>query len=58
VNYGSGKDVSDESIADAGAPLKVQWHNGSFIDVPLRDIAPATSITPGPAPLPSRPGRD
>ncbi len=36
VNYGTGRDVSDESIADAQQPLKVRWHNGSFIDVPLR----------------------
>ena len=36
VNYGTGKDVSDESIEDAKQPLHVQWHNGSFIDVPLR----------------------
>jgi len=37
VNHGSGKDVSDESIADARSPLNVHWHNGSFIDVPLRE---------------------
>jgi len=43
MNYGTGKDVSDESIADAGTPLQVQWHNGSFIDVPLRDAAPSAS---------------
>jgi putative CocE/NonD family hydrolase len=36
VNYGTGKDVSDESVADAKQPLRIQWHNGSFIDVPLR----------------------
>jgi hypothetical protein len=36
VNYGTGKDVSEESIADAKEPLRVRWHNGSFIDVPLR----------------------
>ncbi|MDP9049106.1 MAG: CocE/NonD family hydrolase [Acidobacteriota bacterium] len=35
VNYGTGKDVSDESIHDAGAPLTVRWHNDSFIKVPL-----------------------
>ena len=39
VNYGTGKDVSDESIADAGRPLQVRWHGASFIDVPLRDGA-------------------
>lgn len=35
VNYGTGKNVSDESIADAGEPLKIYWHNDSFVDVPL-----------------------
>lgn len=37
VNYGTGKDVSDESVADAERPLQVKWHDTSFIDVPLRD---------------------
>jgi uncharacterized protein len=35
VNYGTGKDVSDESIADAKAPLHVQWSTDSYIDVPI-----------------------
>lgn len=35
VNYGTGKDVSDESIQDAGKPLQVQWYNNSFIKVPV-----------------------
>jgi putative CocE/NonD family hydrolase len=54
VNYGTGKDVSDESIDDADRPLRVRWHDTSFIDLPLRDVA----VTPGPAPLPSMPARD
>jgi hypothetical protein len=33
INYGTGKDVSDESIADAGAPLSVRWANDSFIEL-------------------------
>ena len=44
VNYGTGKDVSDESITDAGPPLEVQWHNASYIEVPLRDLVPARPI--------------
>ncbi len=36
INYGTGKDVSDETIADAKEPLKVQWFGDSFIDVPVR----------------------
>ena len=42
VNYGTGKDVSDESIADAKQPLHVQWHNDSYVKVPIRGIAPAS----------------
>ena len=44
VNYGTGKDVSDESVADAGTPLKVRWHNASYIDVPLRDLVQASPV--------------
>ena len=54
VNYGTGKDVSDESIDDADRPLNVRWHDTSFIDVPLRD----GGVRPGPAPLPTRPAQD
>lgn len=36
LNYGSGKDVSDESIADAKTPLKVRWYNQSFIRIPVQ----------------------
>lgn len=35
INYGTGKDVSDESIKDAGAPLTVRWHSDSFINLPV-----------------------
>jgi uncharacterized protein len=34
INYGTGKDVSDETIADAGEPLKIQWFGDSFVDIP------------------------
>ncbi len=37
VNHGTGKDVSDESIADAGEPMRVQWHTDSRIHVPISD---------------------
>jgi hypothetical protein len=36
INYGRGNDVSEESIADAGVPMKIQWYGGSYIDVPVR----------------------
>ncbi|MBS1522496.1 MAG: CocE/NonD family hydrolase [Bacteroidetes bacterium] len=38
VNYGTGKDVSKETVADAGKPLKIQWCNDSFVSVPVRIV--------------------
>ena len=35
LNYGTGKDVSDETIADATEKLRVQWSDHSFISVPV-----------------------
>ena len=35
VNYGTGKDVSDETIEDAAVPLKVEWYNSSSINIPV-----------------------
>lgn len=35
INYGTGKEVSDETIADAGQPLKIQWSGESFVDIPI-----------------------
>jgi hypothetical protein len=35
LNYGTGKDVSDESIADATAPLQVRWRNDSYVKIPI-----------------------
>jgi predicted acyl esterase len=34
INYGTGRDVSDETISDAREPLKIQWFGDSFIDIP------------------------
>ncbi|MBX9616448.1 MAG: CocE/NonD family hydrolase [Caulobacteraceae bacterium] len=36
INYGTGRDVSDESIADAGEPLAVRFLSGSFLDLGVR----------------------
>lgn len=36
INYGTGKDVSDETIADAREPLQIKWFGDSFIEVPVR----------------------
>ena len=35
INYGTGKDVSDETIADAGAPLEIKWFGDSSLSVPI-----------------------
>lgn len=35
VNYGSGKDVSSETIADAKEPLKIKWYTNSSITLPI-----------------------
>lgn len=35
VNYGTGKDVSDETIKDATEPLRVKWYNDSSITIPI-----------------------
>ena len=36
INYGTGNEVSDESIADAKTPLKVKWFNNSYIKIPIQ----------------------
>jgi hypothetical protein len=35
INYGTGKDVSDESIEDTKTPLQIKWYNDSFIKIPI-----------------------
>ena len=35
INYGAGKTVAKETIADAGPPLKIRWLGTSFIAIPL-----------------------
>jgi uncharacterized protein len=36
INYGTGKDVSEESIADGKTPLKIRWYSDSYVDIPVR----------------------
>jgi predicted acyl esterase len=38
INYGTGGDVSEESIEDAGPPLTLEWLPGSYLDIPLRPV--------------------
>jgi predicted acyl esterase len=35
INYGTGGDVSAESIVDAAEPLSIKWYADSFIEFPL-----------------------
>jgi putative CocE/NonD family hydrolase len=35
INYGTGKDVSDETIADGKEPLQIRWFEAGFIEVPV-----------------------
>jgi len=35
INYGSGDDVSEESIADADEPLKARWLGDSWLEIPV-----------------------
>ncbi len=35
LNYGTGKDVSDETILDAKEPLQIKWYNDSFVKIPV-----------------------
>ena len=36
INYGTGDDVSVESLADAQEPLKIRWYGSSYIDLPVQ----------------------
>lgn len=35
LNYGTGKEVSEETILDAKEPLKINWYNDSFVKIPV-----------------------
>ena len=35
INYGTGENVSDETIRDAGEPLTIRWSNRSYLDLPV-----------------------
>ncbi len=37
INYGTGRDVSSESIADAGEPLRLRWSADSYLELGLRE---------------------
>jgi putative CocE/NonD family hydrolase len=33
INYGTGKDVNSETVADAQAPVRVRWHAPSHVEI-------------------------
>jgi hypothetical protein len=35
INYGTGGDVSEESLADGKIPMKIRWYSDSYIDIPV-----------------------
>jgi hypothetical protein len=35
INYGTGRDVSGETIADAKEPLQIEWFGDSYIVLPV-----------------------
>ncbi|MGG1924084.1 CocE/NonD family hydrolase [Chryseobacterium sp. NRRL B-14798] len=35
INYGTGKDVSEETIKDAAVPMEIKFYNNSFIEIPI-----------------------
>jgi uncharacterized protein len=35
INYGTGKDVSDEDIRDAAVPLQIEWLTGTSFTIPI-----------------------
>ncbi|SOD15155.1 CocE/NonD family hydrolase [Pedobacter xixiisoli] len=37
INYGTGKEVSLETIHDAKSPLKINWFNESYIEIPVKE---------------------
>jgi putative CocE/NonD family hydrolase len=34
INYGTGESVSDETIADGKTPLRIDWYDDSYVEVP------------------------
>jgi putative CocE/NonD family hydrolase len=45
INYGGDGDVSEQSIEDAGAPMRIRWHEGSYIEIPSPRPAEARPLT-------------
>jgi putative CocE/NonD family hydrolase len=37
INYGTGGAVNEESVAEAGTPVRIRWYSDSYIDLPIRN---------------------
>lgn len=35
LNYGTGKEVNQETSTDSGEPLQVRWYTNSFVEIPI-----------------------
>ncbi|QKX07361.1 CocE/NonD family hydrolase [Aquimarina sp. TRL1] len=35
LNYGTGKEVTTETITDATSPLKIKWYTHSYVEIPV-----------------------
>jgi putative CocE/NonD family hydrolase len=44
INYGSGKDVNSETIADARRPVRVRWHERSYVEIQTREPLTAAKL--------------
>ena len=38
LNLGSGKEPTDETVADAGEPLEIRWRGSSYLDLPIHEL--------------------
>jgi putative CocE/NonD family hydrolase len=49
INYGGTGDVSEQSIEEAGAPVRIRWHDGTYLEVPALENAPSSEPAAAPA---------
>ncbi|MBS0217294.1 MAG: CocE/NonD family hydrolase [Proteobacteria bacterium] len=47
LDLGSGREPSDETIADARAPLEIRWRGSSYLDLPFRAPSSQEAISKG-----------
>lgn len=38
INFGTGRNVSDETVADGKVPLRIHWLSSSFVELPVRPM--------------------